>query len=170
MTNKKKKGDEGEKFVSDILKELGFLVEIHPRTSRSVIRNGKPLRYSGDNDYHNLFDIKAECFDFMIYAQVKVEETKNNTTKAQKSIDKEYPYEFPYQRIQTWQVWKEWVKEPRRHKEYKFRIQERRGFNDVSRNGIVIRKGKWTEIDIKDLEYHIPDVDNPLNSIGEVDE
>jgi hypothetical protein len=35
---------------------------------------------------------------------------------------------------------------------------------------MVIKKGKWIEIDIKNLEYHIPDVDNPLNSIGEVDE
>jgi len=29
------------------LKELGFLVEIHPRTSRSVIRNGKPVYLNG---------------------------------------------------------------------------------------------------------------------------
>ena len=177
MATTKKTGDDAEHFVSDILKQYGFLTEIHPRTSRPVIRNGKPvyvhgipLRISSDNDYHNHFDVKAERIDFMIYVQVKFEKEKSNTSTAQRDIDRDYPHEFPYQRIQTWQVWKEWVREPRRHKEYKFRIQERRGFNYVSKNGEIIRKGNWIEIGINNLEYHIPGAEDILNSVGEVDE
>ena len=177
MATTKKTGDDAEHFVSNILKQYGFLTEIHPRTSRPVIKNGKPvyahgipLRISSDNDYHNLFDIKAERIDFMIYAQVKFEKEKSNTSTAQRDIDNYYPYEFPYQRIQTWQVWKEERKDDRRYKDYKSRIQERRGFNYLSKNGKIMRKGKWIEIDIKDLEYHIPGAEDILNSVEEVDE
>ena len=149
--NKKKKGDEGETFVASVLKELGYLVEIHPRTFRMIYLQGKRIQVSKDNDYHNLFDIKAERYDGMIYAQVKVEEEKVNTSTAQRLIDRDYPYEFPYQRIQTWQVWKEWVSEPRRHKEFRFRIQERRGFLDEYWRRTNIRKGNWVEIGVDEL-------------------
>ncbi len=155
MTSSRKTGDDAENFVANVLRPLNFLVEVHPRTFRLIhIKEGKTIQVSQDNDYYNNFDIKAERLDFMIYAQVKFESEKSNTSTAQRDIDKEYPHEFPYQRIQTWQVWKEWVKEPKRHKEYRFRIQERRGFMDVKRNGKTIKRGIWTEIDISDLAFH----------------
>ena len=86
----------------------------------------------------------------MIYIQVKVEEEKNNVSKAQKDIDTYYPYEFPYQRIQTWQVWKEWVKpeKGRRRKEYRYRIQERKDFSDSCWKGTEIRKGNWVDVEL----------------------
>ncbi len=149
--NKKQMGDEGETFVSTCLKELGYIVEVHPRTFRLIFVEGKRIQISKDNDYHNLFDIKAERWDGMIYVQVKVEEEKSNVSSAQKLIDRDYSYEFPYQRIQTWQVWKEWVSVPRRHKEFKFRIQERRGFLDKFWSRPNIRKGNWVEIEVDEL-------------------
>jgi len=156
MTTKKssrKIGDESEVFVADILKNIGYIVEIHPRTFRSIFIKGKQVYISKDNDYHNNFDIKAERIDFMIYAQVKFENAKNNTSKAQTSIDKEYPYEFPYQRIQTWRVWKEWVKKEgeRRHKEFRFIIEERRGFETIEKGKKIIRKGIWIKIKLDEL-------------------
>lgn len=153
MKSRKKKGDEGEKFVFDIFVSLNFLTELHPRTFRLIFVNGKRIQVSQDNDYHNHFDIKAERYDFMVYAQVKFETAKTNTSTAQKLIDRDYPYEFPYQRIQTWQVWKEWVKpeKGKRHKEFRYIIQERRGFTNTVWRNTEVRKGKWITIDISSL-------------------
>ena len=149
----KKKGDEGEKFVAEIFVSLKYLTEIHPRTFRLIFIHGKRIQVSQDNDYHKLFDIKAERIDWMIYSQVKWEEKKANISTAQKDIDQYYPYEFPYQKIQTWQVWKEWVKpeKGRKHKEFRYRIEERRGFLDECWKNTEIRKGRWVEIDISEI-------------------
>ena len=149
--NTKQKGDEGEKFVLEMFVSLNFLTELHPRTFRLIFVNGRQIQVSQDNDYHNHFDVKAERWDFMVYAQVKFETAKMNTSTAQKLIDKDYPYEFPYQRIQTWQVWKEWVSVPRKHKEFQFRIQERRGFLNEFWRGTNIKKGNWVEIGVDEL-------------------
>ena len=156
MKSRKKKGDEAEKFVAETIKKITdylYLVEIHPRTFRLLHLGGKVIQVSQDNDYHNLFDVKAEGPEYMIYIQVKFEEEKSNVSKAQKDIDTYYPYEFPYQRIQTWQVWEEWVKpeKGRRHKEFRFRIQERRGFTNTMWRNTEVRKGKWITIDISSL-------------------
>ena len=157
MTSNRKAGDEAEKFVAfDVLLPLKFLVEIHPRTFRLIhFARNKTIQISQDNDYYNLFDIKAERHDFMIYVQVKYEERKNHASEAQKSIDVAYPYEFPYQRLQTWQVWKEWVKpeKGRRHKEYRYRIQERRGFTKKTwkDEGVLYPKGNWVDVQIAEL-------------------
>ena len=78
---RKKKGDDAEKFVAGILKERGYMVEIHPRTFRIIYIHGKPIQVSKDNDYYNLFDVKAEASDHMIYAQVKFENEKANVRK-----------------------------------------------------------------------------------------
>ena len=157
MPTAKKKGDEAEQFVALKMKEKYPLVEVHPRTFRIIYIKGRQIQVSRDNDYHNLFDNKAEGPQGMLYAQVKVEDEKANVSKAQKDIDRDYPYEFPYQKIQTWQVWKEWVKEPHRHKEFRFRIQERQGFTDKfwgqaftddefwGKSGI--RKGNWVDVE-----------------------
>ena len=159
MSSTKHLGNEGEKFVADYLSSLKYIVEIHPRTSRPVVKkdgspvfvNGRPLRISADNDYHNNFDLKAERIDGMIYVQSKVEPAKNNVSQAQKNIDHDYPHQFPYQRIQTWQLWKEWVKpeKGRRQKEFRFRIQERHGFGSKTwkMDGETFPKGNWVEID-----------------------
>lgn len=148
--NSKERGNEGEKFVFNYLVQLGYVVEIHPRTSRPVFLHGKTIYVSSDNDYHNNFDVKAERADGMIYAQVKVEAKKSNISTAQKNIDHDYPYQFPYQRIQTWQLWKEWEKNEKgyRHKVFKVRIQERHGFSGSmwKINGESFPKGIWTEI------------------------
>lgn len=151
MKSKKSTGDEGEKFVFNTFVSLDFLTELHPRTFRLLFVDGKRIQVSQDNDYHHLFDIKAERLDFMVYAQVKFETVKMNTTTAQKLIDRDYPYEFPYQRIQTWQVWKEWVSTPRRHKEFKFKIWERRGFLNTFWSRTNIKKGNWVEIEVDEL-------------------
>ena len=148
MASKKKIGDEAEQFVAEVLREHNYLTEVHPRTFRIIYLHGKPIQVSQDNDYHNLFDVKAEKWDHMIYAQVKFEIDKANVSTAQKKIDKDYTYEFSYQRIQTWQVWKEWVKEPHRHKEYRFRIQERQGFTDTFWKGTYIVKGNWVDVEL----------------------
>ena len=152
--NSRKTGDDAEKFVAEIVRKVTkFLVEIHPRTFRVLHIGGKVIQVSQDNDYHNLFDEKAEGPEYMIYIQVKVEEEKSNVSKAQKDIDTYYPYEFPYQRIQTWQVWKEWVKpeKGRRRKEYRYRIQERKGFSDTFWKGTEIRKGNWVDVELSSL-------------------
>ena len=150
---RKKKGDDAEKFVAGILKERGYMVEIHPRTFRIIYIHGKPIQVSKDNDYYNLFDVKAEASDHMIYAQVKFENEKANVSKAQKDIDRDFPYEFGYQKIQTWQVWDEWVKpeKGRRHKEFEYRIQERRGFKKEFWRNTNVRKGNWITVDINSL-------------------
>jgi len=160
----RKKGDEGEKFVADYLSQLGFITEIHPRTSRPVIgkngkpiyHNGIPLRISSDNDYFNVFDLYGLRNDYMIFVQVKVrtDGTKDNMSSAQKKIDLLYSYEFPYQKIQVWQLWKEWSQEGRKHKEFKIRIQERRGFSDKFwiADGVKIKKGIWIDIDPIELK------------------
>lgn len=154
--NKKQIGDDTEKFVANKFISYTFLTEIHPRTHKMIFTKGKKIYVSQDNDYHNLFDIKAERYDFMIYSQVKYEIDKGNTSHAQKDIDTYYPYEFPYQKIQTWQVWKDWIKEPRRqrHKEYFYRVQERMGFLDTFWSNTDIKKGNWIEIDF-DIIYGI---------------
>ena len=149
MPTKKQKGDEAQQFVAEKMKEKYPLVEVHPRTFRLIYINGKQIQVSKDNDYHNLFDTKAEGPEGMIYAQVKFEddEEKHHLSEAQRDIDRDYPYEFSYQKIQTWQVWKEWVKEPRRHKELRFRIQERQGFTDKFWGKSEIRKGNWVDVE-----------------------
>ena len=151
-SSSRKTGDDAEKFVAEIMKTSGFVVEIHPRTFRIIYIHGKPIQVSRDNDYHNLFDVKAEGPEYMIYIQVKVEEEKSNVSTAQKDIDTYYPYKFPYQRIQTWQVWKEWVKpeKGRRRKEYRYRIQERKGFGTFWK-GTEIRKGNWVDVGLDDI-------------------
>lgn len=149
--NSKQKGNAGEKFVAEKLKELGFLTETHPRTFRIIHVNGRQIQVSQDNDYYNLFDVKAEKQEYMIYAQVKVEKEKIHTSTAQKDIDRLFPYEFAYQSIQTWQLWKEWVPKPRRHTEFFFRIQERRGFTDRFWGKTEIRKGNWVEINLEEF-------------------
>ena len=83
VTNKKK-GDEAEKFVATTMREKYPLVEIHPRTYKPIYVHGKRIMISNDNDYHNLFDDKAEGTQGMIYAQVKVEDEKAHISKAQK--------------------------------------------------------------------------------------
>ena len=155
--NSKKIGDEGEKFVAEYLRNKGFLTEIHPRTFRLLhLPGGKVIQISKDNDFYNLFDIKAECDGYMLYIQVKVEKSKANTSSAQKNIDVYFPYEFPYQRIQTWMLWKEWIntdENKRKHKEYKYIIQERRGFSNSlwTYEGNKYKKGNWVLVNANDI-------------------
>ena len=158
--NKKQIGNEGEKFVADFLRNLGFITEIHPRSSRMIVANGRRIYVSLDNDYHNLFDVKAERSDCMIYAQVKFDRqgNKNHLSEAQKNTDRNYSYQFPYQRIQTWQLWKEWIKtgKGRRHKEFRFRIQERKGFTDSKtwkKDADIFPKGNWVDLNPSELVY-----------------
>lgn len=128
----KQKGDEGEKFVESVLQVMEYITEIHPRTFRPVfLPGGKKIMVSQDNDYHKSFDVKAERSDGMIYAQAKWYPSGKinggHIADARDKIDKNYPYYFPYQRIQIWMVWKEWIKRAgeRRHKEWFFRVWER---------------------------------------------
>ena len=149
----KKKGDEGEDLVYRLLESLNYVTEIHPRTFRLIhVSKTKIIQVSQDNDYHSCFDLKAERQDHMIYAQVKWYKTgkidHGNIAKAKEKIDKFYPHEFPYQKLQVWMVWKEWVKEEgqRRHKDYRFRIWERHGFIEVNKKGFHTFIGNWEEI------------------------
>ncbi len=166
--NRKKSGDEAEQFVSEYLSKKTCVTEIHPRTYRpligkdgkSIYHNGRPLFISKDNDYHNSFDIKAECPKYLLYVQSKFQGVEtgaiqnNNIVGAMRNIDKNFPYNFPYIRIQIWLLWKEWVKHEgeRRHKEYKFRIWERTGFKAVMINGIHKFKGEWIEMSREDFD------------------
>ena len=111
----KQMGDDGESFVQSILQVMKYITEIHPRTFRPVfIKNGKKIMVSQDNDFHKSFDIKAERYDGMIYSQVKWmssgETLRSDVKKAKDKIDRNYPYHFPYQHVQVWMVWREWVK------------------------------------------------------------
>ena len=162
---RKKKGDGAEKFVAELMRKYRFITEIHPRTFRLIFINGKRIQISQDNDYHNLFDEKAEGELFMIYAQVKYELIRHNIIMAQRDIDTYYPYEFPYQKIQTWQVWEEWVKpeKGRRHKEFRFEIQERRGFTDKFWKNTETKKGNWITVDISSLN-------EPIQKLGRMEE
>ena len=145
--NKKAIGDAAEQFVADYLTSLGYKCEIHPRTYKVLhLKGGKSIVVSSDNDYHNAFDVKAEGESCMIYAQVKLMPDKTVSSghipDAKVKINKNYPYDFAYQRIQVWQIWKEWVKTPHRHKEFRFRVWERH-MND----GSFI----WEEINFNEL-------------------
>jgi hypothetical protein len=154
--NKKAIGDAAEKFVADYLSNLGYKCEIHPRTHKVVhLPHNKTIVVSQDNDYHNSFDVKAEGPDCMIYAQVKFMPdgtvSSGHISHAKRNIDKNYPYNFTYQKIQVWMVWKEWVKEPHRHREFKVRVWERRGYDEKVVSGIHKIVGRWEEINLNEL-------------------
>ena len=125
MPTTKQIGDLAEKAVAEALRKQGYIAEIHPRTFRLIHTGKKLIQISQDNDYHNCFDVKAEGEKDMIYAQVKV--GPKNIAAAKHKIDKLYPYNFPYLRIQIWQAERVWVAKPRRHKEFTFRVWVRRG-------------------------------------------
>ena len=160
------KGDEAEKFAKEVLETLEYVTEIHPRTHKVIFVNGKRILISKDNDYHNSFDLKGEREDSMIYAQVKLYQsgkiTGGHIADARDKIDKNYPYNFPYQRIQIWMVWQEWVKRPgeRRHKEFFFRVWQRGEPIEYNENGYHFFKWIWKEITDevrKEYEsYHTP--------------
>lgn len=146
----KQKGDEGEIFVSSVLQVIRYITEIHPRTYRPVfLPNGKRIMVSQDNDFHNSFDVKGERVDGMLYAQVKWYKSGiidgGHIAAARRTIDKNYPYFFPYQKIQIWMVWKEWVKRPgeRRHKEWNFRVWQRYEPIEHNENGYHLFKWDW---------------------------
>ena len=150
---KKQKGDLGEQFVSSCLDKIGYITEIHPRTYRTVyLKGGKKILVSLDNDYHNSFDVKGEREDGMIYAQVKwfTSGTVNSghISDARRKINKNYPYFFPYQRLQVWMVWEEWVSTPgqRRHKEWNFRVWQRFGMIEGRIRGIHAFTWDWKEV------------------------
>lgn len=154
--NKKAIGDTAEHFVADYLSHLGYKCEIHPRTYKVIhLKGGKNIVVSSDNDYHNSFDVKAEGPDCMIYAQVKFMPdgtvSSGHISDAKDTINRNYPYNFAYQRIQVWQVWKEWVKEPHRHREFKVRVWERRGYDEKVVSGIHKIVGRWEEINLNEL-------------------
>ena len=151
--NKKALGDSGEQFVSDFLSHYKYNCEIHPRTYKILhLPNGKTIVVSSDNDYYNSFDVKAEGPYYMIYAQVKYMPgptvTSGHISQAMKNIDRNYPYDFPYQKIQVWMVWKEWVKNgnERRHKEWFFRVWERGKPIEHNENGHHVFEWVWKEI------------------------
>ena len=150
---KKQKGDLGEQFVSGVLNQIGYISEIHPRTYRTVyLKGGKKMMVSQDNDYHNSFDVKGEREDGMVYAQVKWFKSgtvnSGHISDARRKIDKNYPYFFPYQRLQVWMVWKEWASTPgqRRHKEWKFRVWQRFGMIEGRIRGIHTFIWDWKEV------------------------
>jgi hypothetical protein len=150
---KKQKGDLGEQFVSSCLDKIGYITEIHPRTYRTVyLKGGKKILVSLDNDYHNSFDVKGEREDGMIYAQVKWFKSgtvnSGHISDARRKINKNYPYFFPYQRLQVWMVWKEWVSTPgqRRHKEWNFRVWQRFGMIEGRIRGIHAFTWDWKEV------------------------
>ena len=145
--NKKAIGDTAEKFVADYLSMFGYKCEIHPRTYKVLhLKGGKTIVVSTDNDYHNSFDVKARGPHDMIYAQVKFMPdgtvSSGHISDAKRNINKNYPYNFPYQRILVWMVWEEWVKEPHRHKEFKCRVWERHRNNETF---------IWKEINFNEL-------------------
>ncbi len=149
----KQKGDEGEKFAYSVMTTIRYITEIHPRTFRPVyLPNGKKIMVSQDNDYHNSFDLKGERYDGMLYSQVKWmssgETVRSDVKKARDKIDKNYPYYFPYQKIQVWMVWRDWVKNgnERRHKEWFFRVWERGKPIEHNENGYHFFEWPWKEI------------------------
>ncbi|WMT49365.1 MAG: hypothetical protein RE472_09945 [Thermoplasmatales archaeon] len=150
----KQKGDEGEKFAYSVMTTIRYITEIHPRTFRPVyLPNGKKIMVAQDNDYHNSFDLKGEREDGMLYSQVKWHPSGSinggHIADAKRTIDRNYPYYFPYQKIQIWMVWKEWVKRPgeRRHKEFFFRVWQRGEPIEYNENGYHFFKWIWKEID-----------------------
>ena len=163
----KQKGDEGEKFAYSVMTTIRYITEIHPRTFRPVyLPNGKKIMVAQDNDYHNSFDLKGEREDGMLYSQVKWHPSGSinggHIADAKRTIDRNYPYYFPYQKIQIWMVWKEWVKRPgeRRHKEFFFRVWQRGEPIEYNENGYHFFKWIWKEITDevrKEYEsYHTP--------------
>lgn len=154
--NRRQKGDKAEHFVAEHLANLGYVVEIHPRTFRPVrIKGGRTVMVSKDNDYHNAFDVKAEGLFSMIYAQVKYmpdgTASNGNIAGARRTVDQEYPYNFSYVRPQVWLVWETWIPKPRRHKEFRFRVQERYGFSAAAwkKDGESFPKGNWIEVELE---------------------
>lgn len=135
--NTRQIGDMGEKAVAEALAKLGYVVEIHPRTFKLIhLGPKKVIQVSQDNDYHTCFDVKAEGPSSMLYVQVKLnsEKKSNHIAEARHKIDKAYPYSFFYQRIQVWEAERIWVSQPHRHKEFRFRVWERK------------KAGVWTEL------------------------
>ena len=150
---KKQKGDLGEQFVSGVLNQIGYISEIHPRTYRTVyLKGGKKMMVSQDNDYHNSFDVKGEREDGMVYAQVKWFKSgtvdSGHISDARRKINKNYPYFFPYQRLQVWMVWKEWAstRGKRRHKEWNFRVWQRGKPEEINERGIHYFRWDWIEV------------------------
>ena len=148
--SRKEKGDEGEKFVLFALKEMGYVTELHPRTYRPIyLPSKKVIMVSKDNDYHNAFDVKGERSDGMIYVQVKWVNSSaingGNVSDARKTIDKMYPFYFPYQKIQVWMVWREWTQRQgeRRHKEWFFRVWQRDGIAERKERSIHVFVWQW---------------------------
>ena len=145
--NSRKIGDEAEEFVARSLIEAGYVTEIHPRTFRIIhLKDGKTIQISQDNDYHGSFDVKAERADHMLYVQVKFLGDNTKTRDEKRKIDKLYPFLFDYQKIQIWYVRKEWVSEPRRHKEFRYKILERRDIAEEKKGSFHTFTWNWIEI------------------------
>ncbi len=152
MASTRKIGDDAEKYVASLLENEGYIVEIHPRTFRRI---GKAY-ISKDNDYHNVFDIKAEGPMDMIYVQVKYKEDRKHNSDAMKKIDALYPYAFPYQRVMYARVWKVWSNEGRRHKEYRMEIYERVFSHLKGKAEWINTAGTVKEAVSIRKQYHIP--------------
>ena len=125
------------------------------------------------HSYHNSFDLKGEREDGMLYSQVKWYTSGSisggHIADAKRTIDRNYPYYFPYQKIQIWMVWKEWVKRPgeRRHKEFFFRVWQRGEPIEHNKDGYHFFEWPWKEI-TDEVRKEYESYHTPIKSTSEV--
>ena len=132
MKSTKEKGTEAEKYIANMLREMGHLADVHPRTSRPI----KGFYISQENDYFNAFDIIAFAKDSVVLAQVtdtkeadnpKIVIAGGNVSKRMSKIDANFPVHNPHVNVILFLTQKRWVKVPgqTRHKEYFYRAWRR---------------------------------------------
>lgn len=132
----RKKGDENENFVIELLTGMNWLCELHPRTFRPI---GNGRYASMDNDYHRAFDIKAESQVKLLYVQVTVN-TSDAIAHRIAKIGKNYRVRPDYVRIALFAIEKIWVAKPHRHKELRIgRILE-------------LINEEWVDVDISEFK------------------
>ena len=135
MASTKQKGSEAEKYAAAYLRKLGYIVDIHPRTSFKVGGEGKFFYVSNENDYFNSFDIIGFSADDVVLVQVT--DTKENASgllvpggsvaARRDKIDRNFPVHNPNVNVLVFLSQKRWVKRDgeRRHKEYFHRAWRR---------------------------------------------
>jgi len=125
----KERGTDAEKYARAFMENLGYLVEIHPRTSTYT----GYAWISRDNDFFGEFDLNCERAQDGAYVQVKStaggwQVDRGAISSAMRSIDQNYPIHNPCKHVLVFWVWKEWVgrtPDKKRHKEYFHRAWRR---------------------------------------------
>ena len=128
-------GAKGEKYAAAFLRNRGYIVDIHPRTSHMAAIGGKSFYISQENDYFNAFDLMGFSNDDIVLVQVTTMQEDasgliigdGRVAKRRDKIDKNFPVDNPNVNVLVFFAQKRWVKRDgeRRHKEYFHRAWRR---------------------------------------------